>query len=109
LIALNHTSYVDWIPASIASYERRRRLRFMIKAEMQDVKPVNYVIKHAQLIPVDRTLGAEAFAVALQRLGGSTPTPDQSRQFRIVELSEPMQKRGHDGVMRSRRDEGGQR
>jgi 1-acyl-sn-glycerol-3-phosphate acyltransferase len=68
LIALNHTSYVDWIPASIAAFHRRRRLRFMIKAEMQDVKAVNYVIKHTQLIPVDRTEGAEAYAVAAQRL-----------------------------------------
>ncbi|CAM4389804.1 1-acyl-sn-glycerol-3-phosphate acyltransferase [Mycobacterium basiliense] len=68
LIALNHTSYVDWIPASIAAKERRRRLRFMIKAEMQEVKAVNYVIKHAQLIPVDRSEGANAYAVAVQRL-----------------------------------------
>ncbi|MCV7110359.1 1-acyl-sn-glycerol-3-phosphate acyltransferase, partial [Mycolicibacterium setense] len=47
LIALNHTSYVDWVPASIAAKERKRRLRFMIKAEMQEVRSVNYVIKHA--------------------------------------------------------------
>lgn len=44
-----------------------------------------------------------------RRLGGSAPTPDQSRQFRIAELAERRQKRGHDGVTRSRRDEGGQR
>ncbi|QUR69386.1 lysophospholipid acyltransferase family protein [Mycobacterium spongiae] len=68
LIALNHTSYVDWIPASIAAYECGRRLRFMIKAEMQDVRAVNYVIKHAQLIPVDRSEGANAYAVAVRRL-----------------------------------------
>jgi 1-acyl-sn-glycerol-3-phosphate acyltransferase len=222
LIALNHTSYVDWIPASIASHQRRRRLRFMIKAEMQDIKAVNYVIKHAQLIPVDRTVGAEAFAVAVQRLrdgeivglhpeatisrsfelrdfktgaarmaldaqvplvpmivwgahriwpkdhpknlfrnripitvavgtplpprgtaeelnaqlreamkavlyrvqeeyphpegaywvprrlGGSAPTPDESKQFRIAELTERLQKRGYDGVTRPPRGEGGQ-
>ncbi|SOJ57998.1 1-acyl-sn-glycerol-3-phosphate acyltransferase [Mycobacterium simulans] len=223
LVTLNHTSYVDWIPASIAAKERRRRLRFMIKAEMQEVKAVNYVIKHAQLIPVDRTVGAEAFAVAVQRLregelvglhpeatisrsyelrefktgaarmameaqvpivpmivwgahriwpkdhpknlwrnkipiavaigepmrpegdveqfngalrhvmntmlyrvqeeyphpagefwvprrlGGSAPTPDESRQFRIAELAERMQKRGYDGVTTARRDVGGRR
>ncbi|UGT91509.1 1-acyl-sn-glycerol-3-phosphate acyltransferase [Mycobacterium ostraviense] len=68
LIVLNHTSYVDWIPASIAAKQRRRRLRFMIKAEMREVKAVNYVIKHAQLIPVDRSEGANAYAVAVQRL-----------------------------------------
>ncbi|WP_373141410.1 lysophospholipid acyltransferase family protein [Mycobacterium marinum] len=68
LIALNHTSYVDWVPASIAAKERKRRLRFMIKAEMQEVRSVNYVIKHAQLIPVDRAEGANAYGVAVQRL-----------------------------------------
>jgi 1-acyl-sn-glycerol-3-phosphate acyltransferase len=68
VIALNHTSYVDWLPASLAAYQRRRRLRFMIKAEMQDVRAVNYVIKHIKLIPVDRRVGADAYAVAVQRL-----------------------------------------
>lgn len=223
LITLNHTSYVDWIPASLAALERKRRLRFMIKAEMQDVKAVNYVIKHTQLIPVDRSLGHEAYAVAVQRLregelvglhpeatisrsfelrefktgaarmaieaqvpiipmivwgahriwpkdhpkklfrnkvpiavrigapmwpqgdldqfngalrnvmnkmlyqvqeeyphpegeywvprrlGGSAPTPDESREFRIAELAERMQKRGHDGVSRPKPDRGGPR
>jgi 1-acyl-sn-glycerol-3-phosphate acyltransferase len=68
VIALNHTSYVDWLPASLAAYQRRRRLRFMIKAEMQDVRAVNYVIKHIKLIPVDRRVGADAYGVAVQRL-----------------------------------------
>lgn len=68
VIALNHTSYVDWLPASLAAYHRRRRLRFLIKAEMQDVRAVNYVIKHAKLIPVDRRVGRDAYAVAVQRL-----------------------------------------
>jgi 1-acyl-sn-glycerol-3-phosphate acyltransferase len=88
LIALNHTSYVDWIPASLAAKERRRRLRFMIKAEMAEVKAVNYVIKHAQLIPVDRTLGADAFAIAVQRLRegelvGLHPEATISRSFEL--------------------------
>lgn len=68
VIALNHTSYVDWLPASLAAYQRQRRLRFLIKAEMTEVRAVNYVIKHAKLIPVDRQLGADAYAVAVQRL-----------------------------------------
>lgn len=68
VIALNHTSYLDWLPASYAAYKRHRRLRFMIKSEMLDVPAVNYVIKHAKLIPVDRQAGAGAYAVAVQRL-----------------------------------------
>jgi 1-acyl-sn-glycerol-3-phosphate acyltransferase len=54
LRAQNHTSYLDWLPPLFAVRERGRRMYFMIKAEMADVKAVNYVINHARLIPVDR-------------------------------------------------------
>jgi 1-acyl-sn-glycerol-3-phosphate acyltransferase len=88
LVALNHTSYVDWLPASMAAYQRRRRLRFMIKAEMQDVPAVNYVIKHAKLIPVDRRHGADAYAVAVRELKrgelvGLHPEATISRSFEL--------------------------
>jgi 1-acyl-sn-glycerol-3-phosphate acyltransferase len=91
VIALNHTSYVDWVPASIAAHERKRRLRFMIKSEMADVKAVNYVIRHAQLIPVDRTMGRDAYAVAVQRLRqgeliGLHPEATISRSFELREF-----------------------
>jgi len=68
VVAVNHTSYVDWAGASVAAKQRKRRLRFMIKAEMADVKAVAYVIKHCKLIPVDRQNGAEAYAVAVRAL-----------------------------------------
>lgn len=88
LVALNHTSYVDWLPASLAAYQRRRRLRFMIKAEMQDVRAVNYVIKHAKLIPVDRSHGSDAYAVAVRELKrgelvGLHPEATISRSFEL--------------------------
>ena len=47
MIAINHTSYIDFLPAALAAYQRHRRLRFMIKAEMQQVKVVNFLIKHS--------------------------------------------------------------
>ncbi|MEE6178130.1 lysophospholipid acyltransferase family protein [Mycobacterium sp. 050134] len=91
LIALNHTSYLDWLPASIAAKERGRRLRFMIKAEMADVKAVNYVIKHARLIPVDRRNGHDAYAVAVDRLRGGElvglhPEATISRSYELREF-----------------------
>ncbi len=91
LIALNHTSYLDWMPASIAAHERKRRLRFMIKAEMADVKAVNYVIKRCQLIPVDRRIGQDAYAVAVERLRegelvGLHPEATISRSFELREF-----------------------
>ncbi|MGH3561686.1 MAG: lysophospholipid acyltransferase family protein, partial [Mycobacterium sp.] len=91
VIAVNHTSYVDFYPAGLAALRRRRRLRFMIKAEMQDVRAVNFIIKHLKLIPVDRRAGAGAYAVAVQRLKqgelvGVHPEATISRSFELKEF-----------------------
>jgi 1-acyl-sn-glycerol-3-phosphate acyltransferase len=63
----------------------------MIKSEMQDVKAVNYVIKHARLIPVDRQAGHDAYTVAVQQLKqgeliGMHPEATISRSFEIKEF-----------------------
>ena len=88
LVAQNHTSYLDWLPSLFAARERGRRMYFMIKAELADVKAANYVIKHARLIPVDRRTGHEAVAVAVQRLRageliGMHPEATISRSFEL--------------------------
>jgi len=91
LLAQNHTSYLDWLPPLFAARERGRRMYFMIKAEMADVKAVNYVIKHARLIPVDRGHGHDAFDVAVQRLRegeliGMHPEATISRSYELREF-----------------------
>jgi 1-acyl-sn-glycerol-3-phosphate acyltransferase len=91
VIAINHTSYVDWLPAALAMRRRHRRMRFMIKAEMQRVKVVNFLIKHTKTIPVDRGAGADAYAVAVQRLRegevvGVYPEATISRSFELKEF-----------------------
>ncbi len=91
VVAINHTSYVDWLPAALAMHRRRRRLRFMIKAEMQRVKVVNFLIKHTRTIPVDRGAGAGAYAIAVQRLRegelvGVYPEATISRSFELKEF-----------------------
>lgn len=91
VIAINHTSYVDWWPAALAAYARHRRMRFMIKAEMQEVKVVNFLIKHSGTIPVDRDAGAGAYAVAVDRLRegeivGVYPEATISRSFELKEF-----------------------
>lgn len=88
VIAINHTSYVDFLPAALAVHRRHRRLRFMVKAEMQQVKAVNYLIKHTKAIPVDRSAGAGAYAIAVQRLRegelvGVYPEATISRSFEL--------------------------
>lgn len=91
VIAINHTSYIDWLPAALAAHYRGRRLRFMIKEEMQEVKIVNFLIKRTGTIPVDRRAGAGAYAVAVDRLRagelvGVYPEATISRSFELKEF-----------------------
>jgi 1-acyl-sn-glycerol-3-phosphate acyltransferase len=91
VVAINHTSYLDWYPAALAAYQVKRRLRFMIKSEMQQVKIVNFLIKHSKTIPVDRDAGGEAYAVAIQRLREGElvavyPEATISRSFELKEF-----------------------
>ena len=91
VIAMNHTGYVDWMPAAIAAYRRKRRLRFMIKREMLDVNPVGFLMRHSGMIPVDRSAGAGAYAAAVERLRegeivGVFPEATISRSFELKEF-----------------------
>jgi 1-acyl-sn-glycerol-3-phosphate acyltransferase len=91
VIAINHTSYVDWLPAALAAHARGRRMRYLIKAEMQQVKVVNFLIRHTKTVPVDRGSGAEAYAeaVRLLRAGeviGLMPEATISRSFELKEF-----------------------
>jgi 1-acyl-sn-glycerol-3-phosphate acyltransferase len=88
VVAINHTGYIDFLPAALAAMYRKRRMRFMIKAEMQDVKVVNFLIRHTHTIPVDRRAGADAYAVAVDRLRagdlvGVYPEATISRSFEL--------------------------
>ena len=91
VMAINHTSYIDFLPAALAATQRKRRIRFMIKAEMQQVKVVNFLITHSKTIPVDRSAGKDAYAVAVQRLRegelvGVYPEATISRAFELKDF-----------------------
>lgn len=104
VMAINHTSYIDWLPAALAAYKRHRRLRFMIKAEMAEVKMVNYLIKHTGTIPVDRRAGAGAYAVAVERLRagelvGVYPEATISRSFELKEFKTGAVRMAHEAAV----------
>ncbi|MDG4668341.1 lysophospholipid acyltransferase family protein [Mycobacterium sp. 236(2023)] len=91
VIAINHTGYVDFLPAALSATQRGRRMRFMIKAEMKDVKIVGWLIRHTGTIPVDRQAGAEAYAAAVDSLRrgeivGVYPEATISRSFELKEF-----------------------
>jgi 1-acyl-sn-glycerol-3-phosphate acyltransferase len=68
VVAINHTSYIDFMPAALGTHRRKRRIRFMIKAEMQDVRIVNFLISRTGTIPVNRQAGADAYVEAVRQL-----------------------------------------
>lgn len=91
VMAINHTSYVDWLPAALAVHYRGRRIRYMIKAEMQQVKIVNFLIKHTKTIPVNRRDGHQAYAEAVRllragELVGLMPEATISRSFELKDF-----------------------
>ena len=91
VIAMNHISYIDYLPAGLASRQRRRRIRYMLKAEMLDVGAVDWIIRHTRCIPVDRSAGAGAYAEAVRRLRagelvGVFPEATISRSFELKEF-----------------------
>jgi 1-acyl-sn-glycerol-3-phosphate acyltransferase len=68
VVAINHTSYIDFMPAALGTRRRKRRVRFMIKAEMQDVRIVNLLISRTGAIPVNRQAGADAYRESVRQL-----------------------------------------
>jgi 1-acyl-sn-glycerol-3-phosphate acyltransferase len=91
VVTINHTIYVDWLPAALAMHYRGRRIRYMIKAEMQQVKPVDFLIRHTKTIPVNRGAGADAYALAVRSLRagevvGLMPEATISRSFELKDF-----------------------
>ncbi len=46
VIAMNHISYIDYLPAGLAGRRRRRRIRYLLKAEMMQVGVVDWIRAH---------------------------------------------------------------
>ena len=91
VVVMNHISYLDYLPAGLASRQRRRRIRYMLKAEALEHGAVDWIIKHTDCIPVDRSAGAGAYAEAVRRLRrgqlvGVFPEATISRSFELKEF-----------------------
>lgn len=91
VVVMNHISYLDYLPAGLASRQRRRRIRYMLKAEALESGIVDWIIRHTDCIPVDRSAGAGAYAEAVRRLRagqlvGVFPEATISRSFELKEF-----------------------
>ena len=91
VVVMNHISYLDYLPAGLASRQRRRRIRYMLKAEALESGVVDWIIRHTDCIPVDRSAGAGAYAESVRRLRGGQligvfPEATISRSFELKEF-----------------------
>lgn len=91
LIAVNHTSYVDFLESGLAVKKTGRWPRYMVKAELRKVRIMAFMIKHCGAIGVDREHGAESYHEAVTALERGEvillyPEATISRSFEIKEL-----------------------
>ncbi|MFT4086881.1 MAG: lysophospholipid acyltransferase family protein [Gordonia sp. (in: high G+C Gram-positive bacteria)] len=91
VIAVNHTAYTDFLPLGLGVYRGGRRARFMIKSEVMDVGIMRFLVHHTRSVPVDRSAGGDAYAVAVERLRSGDmlvvyPESTISRSFELKEF-----------------------
>ncbi|NMD62872.1 UNVERIFIED_ORG: 1-acyl-sn-glycerol-3-phosphate acyltransferase [Nocardia globerula] len=91
VIAINHTSYLDFIHAALAVRESKRKLRVMAKTELANNKVLAFLMRGCGVIEVDRSAGAAAFQVGVDglrrgELVGVYPEATISRSFEIKEF-----------------------
>ena len=93
VIAINHTSYIDFTFAGLPVFRQGlgRKVRFMAKKEVFDNKLTGPIMRGCRHIPVDRANGAASFEQACQllkegELVGVYPEATISRSFELKEF-----------------------
>ncbi|MGF2952250.1 lysophospholipid acyltransferase family protein [Mycobacterium sp. THU-M116] len=93
VVAINHTSYLDFTFAGLPAYRQGlgRKVRFMAKQEVFDHKVTGPIMRRLRHIPVDRQHGAASYEAAVRNLKdgelvGVYPEATISRSFEIKEF-----------------------
>lgn len=91
ILAINHTSYLDFALAGTAALPTKRYVRFMAKKELFDNKVAGPLLRGMHHINVDRNNGSASFVSALQALNsgeiiGIFPEGTISTSFEIKQL-----------------------
>lgn len=91
VLAVNHTSYVDFIEIGLLARRAGRWPRYMMKAELRENRIVGFLMKHCRAIGVDRGHGGESYheAVDALRAGEAVvvyPEATISRSFELKEF-----------------------
>jgi 1-acyl-sn-glycerol-3-phosphate acyltransferase len=91
VMAINHTSYFDFMYAGLPAWPHRRYVRFMAKKSIFSHPVAGPLMRGMSHIPVDRHKGGEAFAAAIRALRageivGVFPEATMSRSFELKEF-----------------------
>ncbi|AZG46876.1 lysophospholipid acyltransferase family protein [Gordonia insulae] len=91
VLTVNHTAYTDFLPAALGIYQAGRRTRYMIKSEVMDIAIMRFLVNHTKTVPVDRSMGSEAYQAAVSRLREGEivavyPEATISRSFELKEF-----------------------
>ena len=91
VMAINHTSYLDFMYAGLPAWPHRRYVRFMAKKSVFTHRVTGPLMRGMRHIPVDRHKGGEAFAAAIRALRdgeivGVFPEATMSRSFELKEF-----------------------
>ncbi len=91
VLAINHTSYLDFMYAGLPAWPHRRYVRFMAKKSIFGHRVAGPLMRGMHHIPVDRHKGGEAFAAAIRALRGGEivgvfPEATMSRSFELKEF-----------------------
>ncbi|MGL5817857.1 MAG: lysophospholipid acyltransferase family protein [Phycicoccus sp.] len=91
VMAINHTSYFDFMYAGLPAWPHRRYVRFMAKQSIFRHRLAGPLMRGMRHIPVDRHAGSRAFADAVHALKrgeivGVFPEATMSRSFELKEF-----------------------
>ncbi|MGG5261105.1 lysophospholipid acyltransferase family protein [Phycicoccus avicenniae] len=91
VLAINHTSYLDFMYAGLPAWPHRRYVRFMAKKSIFTHRVAGPLMRGMGHIPVDRHNGGESFRLALAALKageivGVFPEATMSRSFELKEF-----------------------
>ncbi len=75
VVAINHTSYLDFTFAGLPAYQQGlgRKVRFMAKQEVFDHKITGPIMRSLRHIPVDRQDGSASYDAAGSAIPGLPP------------------------------------
>ncbi|MBM6399045.1 lysophospholipid acyltransferase family protein [Phycicoccus sonneratiae] len=91
VMAINHTSYLDFMYAGLPAWPHRRYVRFMAKKSIFAHRVSGPLMRGMHHIPVDRHQGGQAFKDAVRALKdgeivGVFPEATMSRSFELKEF-----------------------